>query len=256
VLAYFAGNDLFDAEAFDEFDRSGGTTRRPDPGWPIRTVVSRADTWFVVSAVRAAAAWTSTRQRAEAQTIVPRVAGSDDGRGQTEPFDRGMFMIPVRGHPLRWAFMPPYLNTLNFSERDLAARSGWRLTRKAIAAMRDESRAIGADFVVMFLPFKSQIYLPLLDEAMTRDRLSAALRFYLDDGPARPDVAAMLGNRRAQNNLMRAFCAEAGLRLLDTTDALEERVRAGVNVYFPDESHLNEAGHAVVADALRSFLGR
>src|SRR4029077_13277478 len=36
VLAYFAGNDLFDAEAFDEFDRSDGTIRRPDPGWPIR----------------------------------------------------------------------------------------------------------------------------------------------------------------------------------------------------------------------------
>jgi hypothetical protein len=211
---------------------------------------------FVVSAVRAAAAWTSTRQRAEAQTILPRAAGPTGERAQSEPFDRGMFMIPVRGHALRWALMPPYLNTLTFSERDLAARSGWRLTREAIAAMRDSSRAIGADFVVMFLPFKSQIYLPLLDESMSRDRLSAALRFYLDDGPARPDVAAMLRNRRAQNNLMQAFCADAGIPFLDTTDALEERVRAGVNVYFPDESHLNETGHSVVAGALRSFLGR
>jgi hypothetical protein len=91
---------------------------------------------------------------------------------------------------------------------------------------------------------------------MDRDRLSAALRFYLADGPARPDVAAMLRNRRAQNNLMRTFCAEAGIPFLDTTDALEAGVRAGVNVYFPDESHLNETGHALVANALRSFLGR
>ena len=177
-------------------------------------------------------------------------------RPQTDPFDRGMFMLPVQGHVLRWAFMPPYLNTLNFSERDLAARQGWRLTREAVSAMRDASRASGAEFVVMFLPFKSQIYLPLLDEAMGRDRLSEALHFYLTDSPGPPDVTSMLRNRRAQNNLMRSFCDEAGIRLLDTTDALEQRVRAGVNVYFPDESHLNETGHAVVAETLKRFLDR
>jgi hypothetical protein len=33
-------------------------------------------------------------------------------------------------------------------------------------------------------------------------------------------------------------------------------VRSGENVYFPDESHLNETGHAVVADALAAFLGK
>lgn len=252
VLAYFAGNDLFDAEGFDQFDRSGGAVRRPDPGWPIREVVSRADTWFVGSAVRAAAAWASTHQRAEARTIGPHETSSAR-RPQTEPFDRGMFMLTVQGHPLRWAFMPPYLNTLNFSERDLAARNGWRLTRESIVAMRDASHTAGADFVVMFLPFKSQIYLPLLDESMSRDQLAAALHFYLADSPP-PDVTAMIRNRRAQNNLMRSLCDQAGIRLLDITDALEQRVRAGVNVYFPDESHLNETGHAVVAEMLKRFL--
>jgi lysophospholipase L1-like esterase len=48
---------------------------------------------------------------------------------------------------------------------------------------------------------------------------------------------------------------EDGIRCLDTTDALQARVWSGENVYFPDESHLNETGHAVVADALAAFLG-
>lgn len=255
VLAYFAGNDLFDAEAFDDYDRSGGTVRRPVQGWQIRDVVSRADTWFLVSALRAAAAWTATSQRAEAHTVAAPAAASITRRAQTEPFDRGMFTLPIQGRMLRWAFMPAYLNTLTFSEGELGARRGWTLTRKAIADMRDASRAVGADFVVMFLPFKSQVYLPLLDEAMRRDDLSRALHFYLADAPAPPDVSAMLRNRLAQNRLMRTFCAQAGIRFLDVTDALEARVRAGENVYFPDESHLNEAGHAIVADTLKSFLG-
>ena len=56
VLAYFAGNDLFDAEAFDEFQRSG-VEQRTAPGWRIKDVVSRADTWFVTSALRASIRW-------------------------------------------------------------------------------------------------------------------------------------------------------------------------------------------------------
>src|SRR6185436_250142 len=182
-------------------------------------------------------------QRAEAQTIAEPAASPARGT-QTEPFDRGMFMLPVAGHLLRWAFMPAYLNTLTFSEHDLAARKGWALTQKAIANMRDAARAAGSGFVVMFLPFKSQVYLPLVAESMSGDDLSRALHFYLEGAPS-PDAAAMLRNRLAQNRLVRAFCAEAGIPFLDTTDPLEARVRQGENVYFPDESHLNEIGHAI-----------
>src|SRR6185503_12889928 len=53
VLAYFAGNDIFDAEAFDRFERSHGSLTRPAPGWPIKEVVTRADTWYVTSAIQA-----------------------------------------------------------------------------------------------------------------------------------------------------------------------------------------------------------
>lgn len=254
VLAYFAGNDLFDAEAFDEFDRSGGVIRRPEQGWQIRDVVSRADTWFVGSVVRAAMAWTSTRQRAEAQTIPVSTTSAGIRREQTAPFDRGMFMMPIAGHAVRWAFMPAYLNTLNFSEQDLRARRGWALTGRAIRDMRDASHRAGAELVVVFLPFKEQIHLPLLDASMPRDELTRALRFSLDDLGGKADVNAMLRNRLAQNNLMREFCAAAGIRFLDMTPTLDARVRQGENVYFPDESHLNEAGHALVAETLKRFI--
>ena len=56
------------------------------------------------------------------------------------------------------------------------------------------------------------------------------------------------------HTLMRRFCAVRGIPFLDTTDALQARFLSGENVYFPDESHLNERGHAVVADALARYL--
>jgi acetyltransferase AlgX (SGNH hydrolase-like protein) len=138
------------------------------------------------------------------------------------------------------------------SEGELSARRGWTLTTDAIRAMRDASRAAGAELVVMFVPFKSQVFLPIAVEAMPHDELVSALRYSLQDG--RIDVAAMTANRLAQNRMMRRFCADSGIRFLDTTDALAERLGEGVNVYFPDDSHLNEAGHAVVAATLESAL--
>jgi hypothetical protein len=266
VLAYFAGNDLFDAEAFDDFSRSGGTVRRAEQGWRVKDVVSRADTWFLVSAIRATGAWLSTLERAEARAdAAPSVPSGDGGRirsaavtsdspPQGVAFDRGMFTAAVAGHAVRWAFMPPYLNTLTFSERDLAARRGWTLTRQAIGEMQDVSRGIGAAFVVVFLPFKSQVYLPWLARSQPAAELSRALQFYLPDNPGTPDVTRMLGNRLAQNRLMQRFCRERGIPLIDTTEALTQRFTAGENVYFPDESHLNERGQAIVADAVAAYL--
>ena len=154
----------------------------------------------------------------------------------------------------RWAFMPPYLNTLNFSRADLAARSGWRLTTVAIKEMQTVSRSFGAELVVMFLPFKSQVYLPLVEAAMPRSAIESAFRFYLETYGRMISVDRMLANRLAQNEMIAQLCAEAGIPFLDTTPALASRAATGENVYFPDESHLNEAGEALIADELAAFL--
>ena len=120
--------------------------------------------------------------------------------------------------------------------------------------MQKVSRSFGAQFVVMFIPFKSQVYLPILERAFSRDDLHSAFRFYLDGSKRPVDLDAMHRNRLAQNDLMRQLCDGAGIPLLDTTAALERAVAAGDNVYFPDESHLNERGEAVLADELSAFL--
>src|SRR4030095_5372047 len=54
VLSTSAGNDIFEAEAFEDYERSNGTIHKPDPGWPIKGVVSRADTLHGASAFHAA----------------------------------------------------------------------------------------------------------------------------------------------------------------------------------------------------------
>src|SRR6185436_2723764 len=129
-------------------------------------------------------------------------------------------------------FMPPYLNTLNFSEDELRHRAGWALTRAAILDMQRVTRGFGGELVVMFLPFKSQVYWPALERAMAPDALRAALKFYLDGNHRDLDLDAMRRNRLAQNHLMRELCERAHIPFVDATDALSARVASGENVYF------------------------
>ena len=257
VLAFFAGNDIFDAEAFDAFQRSGGTIKRAQPGWRIKDVVSRVDTWFVVSALRAGSKLLGAHQGAVAAAAPdpePPVVESAPATATPKAFDQGWFDLEVEGRRLRWAFMPPYLNTLNFSRADLTARPGWRLTSAAIREMQTVSRSFGAEFVVMFVPFKSQAYLPLLEGAWSKDDLRSAFQFYLESYGRPIDVDRMLANRLAQNQMMAELCAEAGIPFLDTTPALAAHAAMGENVYFPDESHLNQVGEALIATQLAEFL--
>ena len=107
----------------------------------------------------------------------------------------------------------------------------------------------------MFVPFKSQVYLPLVEARNVEGRRSSRRSTSTWSATAAHiDVDRMLANRLAQNQLMARLCAEAGIPFLDTTPVLAARVATGENVYFPDESHLNEAGELLIAEALAAFL--
>ena len=94
----------------------------------------------------------------------------------------------------------------------------------------------------------------MLTRTFTKEALTAALEFSLRQMGSHADVDGLSRNRLALNGLMRRFCEESGILFLDTTDPLIARLEAGDNVYFPDDSHLNDVGQAVVAASLADFL--
>jgi lysophospholipase L1-like esterase len=251
VLAFFAGNDIRDAEVFELTGRTDAPLDHPAIGWPVKPIVSRADTWYLMNVAQAAAT-TIGLWRTEAVGAVTAHAAEPPAAGPS--FDRGMFTVPVNGRALKVAFMPPYLNMLTFSAPDLAGRRGWALIQDSIAEMDRTSRTAGTRLVVMFLPFKSQVYLPLLTRLFSKNDLNAALHVALQPMHSDANLDRLLANRLALNGMMRDFCTRAGIAFLDTTSALEKRLEAGDNVYFPDDSHMNETGEAVVAETLATFL--
>jgi len=64
----------------------------------------------------------------------------------------------------------------------------------------------------------------------------------------------MADNRLAQNELMRRFCHEEHILLIDPTEALQRQIESGRNMYFPTDAHWNAAGHEFAADVVADFL--
>jgi lysophospholipase L1-like esterase len=259
VVAFFAGNDIFNAESFDDFDHAPEAARPRPPGWRIKDIVARFDELYLTSLVRAAGEALHDRwQRASTARAAAPAPDEREGLPALPPaaaaFDRGMFTLPVAGRALRVALMPPYLNTLRFSREELRARRGWSLTRRSMERMQQLCRSSGAELVVMFVPFKSQVFLPLLRRSFPPDELERALEFCLRG--VGPPIAAdtLAAHRLAQNELIGSLCAERGIAFLDLTPILEREVASGRNVYFPDDSHWDAAGQDAAAAALAVFL--
>jgi lysophospholipase L1-like esterase len=256
VVAFFAGNDIFNAEKTDELERSGEAIQRPLPGWKIKKVVARYETFYLFALMSRAASqlWgtgsTSANQGKPSPVSEDLQEISDSGPA----FDRGMFSVPIKQRRLRFALMPPYLQTLGFSKEDLENRLGWKVTCATLLKMKSISEGSGARLIVMFIPFKSQVVLPLLRRSFRDDDLRETFRFYFRQRPTMFDLQSMSTNRLAQNELMRHFCEKSNIPLLDLTPTFQEKFESGRNLYFSDDSHWNAEGHALAAVELAQFM--
>jgi hypothetical protein len=259
VVGFFAGNDLVDAERFESFQRDGDAFPSLGRGWKFKQVIARFDQLYLTSLYQGASGLLSGRERVPAargpSPSVEDFSGEDSTASTaTRPaFDRGLFTVPVAGRVLRFAFLPPYLNRLTLSRQQLEESRGWELTRRSYREMERLVRAQGGELVVLFIPSKSQVYLPLLETSFPGADLRRALRLCLDGRPP-PGLEFVMRNRLALNDMMREFCAEEGITFLDLTAELQSTLSAGHNVYFPDDSHWNALGHETAAKALARLL--
>jgi hypothetical protein len=138
VLCYFAGT----TSSKPRRSRLRAIERRihkPDPGWPIKGGEPRRHVVRGQRVSRRAAVDLESRTRRSEDVDIreappQHAAAAGPRRGSTAACSQSR----VNGQTVRWAFMPPYLNTLRMSEGELSARRGWTLTtaRSARCATR------------------------------------------------------------------------------------------------------------------------
>lgn len=244
VLGYFAGNDLFDAERFDGWEHGGDKPGEEATGWRLQKQYRRYEMLYLTTVARVA---------------LPKKEPGSAARsiGADLHFDRGLYEIPTaQGPPLRFAFMPPYLQKLAASRAEIERSRGWELVRATLVRMQETCARHGSRLTVLFIPSKDEVYWPLVERSLGQDELQRSIDFISSYNHMPLQAADIRANRRAQNELMREFCAAAGISFLDLTPALEQAAAAGQPVYFADDAHWNAAGHELAAQELTKFLAR
>ncbi len=252
VLAFFAGNDLLDADAFDRWEHSGIRPGEERSGWVVTDSFRRYETLYLwtigqvaVDLLRQGGRLNRVEGR-EARNAMPEISHPE--------FRQGLFSVPVNNRTLHFAFLPPYLQNMGEGRAALEASRGWVLARSSLGKMNAECRAHGSEFIVMLIPSKPQVYWPLCERALSRGELQKAIDFlgHWDPKPLSPETVSE--NRLALNALLRDFCAGSKIPLLDLTPALQRAVGAGQQMYFPDDPHWNAAGHDLAARELAKLL--
>jgi hypothetical protein len=157
------------------------------------------------------------------------ITGHDD-----EYEDSLQFLDPKTGveGSIRLAFGRPYL--WGAFDLSLPANAyGWQRSQQALRDAQSLVETWDGSLVVLLMPTKEQVYRTLADPLVGADHMAL-----LDD-----NYAAMLD-----------FCAQADLTCIDLLPVFQTHAKAGEQLYYTTDIHLNAAGNVVLADALAEWL--
>lgn len=111
---------------------------------------------------------------------------------------------------------------------------GWALTKREIIGAIEQSKRIGATFVLLYFPSKEEVYRDLIEDGEN------SLRSFKQERDRFMDAT-------------RRFCDNEQLHCLDLTPALKKRALNREDIYFPRDIHWNEEGNRIVSEEIYRF---
>ena len=152
-------------------------------------------------------------------------------------------------------FEPETLRQLGWSREQWQAHPTWAPVQDELRKARDACAAQGARLVLVYLPSKPEVLLPLVERDPALARLTLA--FLGNPAPPGDDGAlydALLANRHAHEELVRDFCTREKVPFLSATPALEAEAQRGELGYLATDTHWQSRGQTALLEPLLAFL--
>ncbi len=152
-------------------------------------------------------------------------------------------------------FSPGYLRWMTRTYENLEASRGWRLAREALLRAAGRLRQAGIPLLMVSVPSKPQVYLPLVakDEDLLLAAASRGSRG-LKYGSAEELWQKAIANADQQELLLKRLCERSDIPFLSLTPGLRELGRQGQLGYFSADTHWNDVGQGVAVDPLADWL--
>lgn len=152
------------------------------------------------------------------------------------------------------AFYDASLQFANTSLNELQADEAYQLTEETIVSIANDVQTKGAEFVLLYVPFKAEVYWDFLgDESRSRllEHLVASDTFHQDTEVTITSINKTLHN---QQNMLQSLADDTGFWFLDMTPKLTQSVGNGIEPYFFSDTHWNQIGHDLASETIKLFL--
>ena len=229
ILAYFEGNDLYDAASYEQAN-------------PF--ILFRFGKYILNQSIEA---WHANRF-AQASTA--------DISNYPYPIT-----MTIQHKDLEMAFFSYYISWLSVNRKAIESSQNYRLATETILKMRELSEADGARFLLVYVPSKEHVYLPYLNDTDTRERvfsdvpaieLDKARFLQFTSEKATPQL--VLQHMDDQDRLLADFAAESQIRFLDLTPVFQEVAGTGAELYYSFDTHWKQLGHDLAAGTIYKYI--
>jgi hypothetical protein len=188
----------------------------------------------------------------------PRPAHPQAGTPEAEPLPGFAFPLPLAGagggaQPV-W-FEPETLRQCGWTRAEWEAHPVWAPVQAELRAARDACAARGARLLLVYLPSKPELWLPLVPPEPELARRT--IGFLGNPAPPLEPAALyarLLANRHAHEELLRDFCAAESIPFLSATPALEAQAARGELGYLAADTHWQARGQLALLEPLLAFL--
>ena len=229
IMAYFEGNDLYDAASYEQAN-------------PF--IIFRFGRYILGRGVEA---WQERRSGGAQAAAIPTY--------------RYPITITINQKELEMVFFSSYISWLSLSGEAIEASQNYRLVRETILQVEELSEAAEANFLLVYVPSKSHVYLPYLNDPET------AAQVFTDVPVIELDDTGFLqfGNKTATRELVRQhmddqailladFAAEQHISFLDLTSTFQKEAGTGAELYYPFDTHWNQLGHNLAAETISEYI--
>ena len=229
IMAYFEGNDLYDAAAYEQAS-------------PF--ILPRFGRYILEQGLEA---W---HERSDGDAYAAVAASY-----------RYPITVTINDANLEITFFSYYLAWLSVSSEAIESSQNYRLVTDTILKMRELSEEAGANFLLVYMPSKEHIYLPYLNDAdipahvftdVPTIELGEAGFLQFTSERATPELTRQ--HMDDQGHLLADFAAEHEILYLDLASTFQEEAGTGAELYYPFDTHWNQQGHDLAAEIINEYI--
>jgi len=229
IMAYFEGNDLYDAAAYEQAN-------------PF--ILPRFGRYILEQGLEA---W---HERSDGDAYAAVAASY-----------RYPITVTINDANLEITFFSYYLAWLSVSSEAIESSQNYRLVTDTILKMRELSEEAGANFLLVYMPSKEHIYLPYLNDAdipahvftdVPTIELGEAGFLQFTSERATPELTRQ--HMDDQGHLLADFAAEHEILYLDLASTFQEEAGTGAELYYPFDTHWNQQGHDLAAEIINEYI--